>query len=72
MQTKNYGRNTYIKEKAILKMVIKPQEKRIKKEQKKKNLQKQTKKHCENNNRNIDIDNYYKCKWIKCSNQKTV
>ena len=22
-------------------------------------------------NRNININNYFKCKWIKCSNQKT-
>ena len=28
-------------------------------------------KHLENGNRNIHIDNYLKCKWIKCSNQKT-
>ena len=26
----------------------------------------------ENGNRNIPIDNYLKCKWIKCSNQKTL
>ena len=25
----------------------------------------------ENGNRNIYINNYFKCKWIKCSNQKT-
>ena len=25
----------------------------------------------ENANRNIHIDNYFKCEWIKCSNQKT-
>ena len=24
-----------------------------------------------NGNKNIHIDNYVKCKWIKCSNQKT-
>ena len=25
----------------------------------------------ENGNRNIYVNNYFKCKWIKCSNQKT-
>ena len=25
----------------------------------------------ENGNRNTHIDNYLKCEWIKCSNQKT-
>ena len=25
----------------------------------------------QNGNRNININNYFKCKWIKCSNQKT-
>ena len=25
----------------------------------------------ENGNRNIYINNYFKCQWIKCSNQKT-
>ena len=25
----------------------------------------------ENGNWNISINNYFKCKWIKCSNQKT-
>ena len=25
----------------------------------------------ENGNRNIRINNYFKCKWIKCSNEKT-
>ena len=28
-------------------------------------------KQLENGNRNIYINNYFKCKWIKCSNQKT-
>ena len=36
-----------------------------------KDLQKQTQNNSENGNRNIHIDNYLKCKWIKCSNQKT-
>ena len=33
--------------------------------------QKQTQNNLENGNRNIQIANYLKCKWIKCSNQKT-
>ena len=36
-----------------------------------KDLQKQTHYNKENGNRNIHIDNYLKCKWIKCSSQKT-
>ena len=28
-------------------------------------------KQLENGNKNIDINNYFKCKWIKCSNEKT-
>ena len=28
-------------------------------------------KQLENGNRNLYINNYFKCKWIKCSNQKT-
>ena len=54
-----------------LKIVIKPQEKRTKEEGKKKDLQKQTQNNQENGNRNIHFDNYLKCKWVKCSNQKT-
>ena len=37
----------------------------------KKDLQKQTQNNQENANRNIYINNYLKCKWIKCINQKT-
>ena len=36
-----------------------------------KDLQKHTQNNKENGNRNMYIDNYLKCKWIKCSNQKT-
>ena len=39
-------------------------------QQKKKDLQINAKP-LENGNRNIYINNYFKCKWIKCSNQKT-
>ena len=35
-----------------------------------KDLQKQTQINQENANRNIHINNYLKCKWIKCTNQK--
>ena len=35
-----------------------------------KDLQKQTQNNQENANRNIYINNYLKCKWIKCINQK--
>ena len=35
-----------------------------------KDLQKQTQINQENANRNICINNYLKCKWIKCTNQK--
>ena len=36
-----------------------------------KDLQKQTQNNLESGNKNIHIDNYFKCEWIKCSNQKT-
>ena len=36
-----------------------------------KNLQKQIQKNEQSCNRFIHIDNYLKCKWIKCSNQKS-
>ena len=36
-----------------------------------KRLKKSTPNKEENGNRNIYINNYFKCKWIKCSNQKT-
>ena len=35
-----------------------------------KDLQKQAQNNQENANRNICINNYLKCKWIKCTNQK--
>ena len=35
-----------------------------------KDLQKQTQINQENANSNICINNYLKCKWIKCTNQK--
>ena len=34
-------------------------------------LQNQTPNNYKNGNRNIYINNYFKCKWIKCFNQKT-
>ena len=37
----------------------------------KKGEKKQKKKNQQNDNRNIHINNYFKCKWTKCSNQKT-
>ena len=39
--------------------------------QQKKKIYKINLKQLENCNRNIYISNYFKCKWIKCSNQKT-
>ena len=36
-----------------------------------KDLQKQTQNNSQNDNRNIQIDNYLQCEWIKCSNQNT-
>jgi len=42
---------------------------RTKKERKKK--EKNQPKQLENGNKNIYINNHFKCKWIKCSNQKT-
>ena len=39
--------------------------------QEKKKIYKINCKQLENGNRNIYINNYFKCKWIKCSNQKT-
>ena len=40
-------------------------------QEKKKDLQNQPQIIKKNGNRNIYINNYFKCKWIKCSNQKT-
>ena len=40
-------------------------------QEKKKDLQNQPKTIKKNGTRNIYINNYFKCKWIKCSNQKT-
>ena len=40
-------------------------------QQKKKYIQKKNPKQLESGNKNIYINNYFKCKWIKCSNQKT-
>ena len=36
-----------------------------------KKTKKKTKNNSENGNWNISINNYFKCKWIKHSNQKT-
>ena len=54
-----------------LKIVIKSQEKRTKEKGKKKDLPKQIQNIFKNGNKDIHIGNYLKCKWIKCSNQKT-
>ena len=40
-------------------------------QKKKKETQNQILNNEENGNRNIYINNYFKCKWIKYSNQKT-
>ena len=40
-------------------------------QQKKKKIYKINPKQLEAGNRNIYINNYFKCKWIKCSNKKT-
>ena len=41
-----------------------------KREREEKNPTKPNLKQFENGHENIHIDNYPKCKWIKCSNQK--
>ena len=43
----------------------------VKKYKKRKKIYKINPKQLENGNRNIYISNHFKCKWIKCSNQKT-
>ena len=43
----------------------------VKKCEKKKEVQNPPQTIKKNGNRNIYINNYFKCKWIKCSNQKT-
>ena len=43
----------------------------VKKYNKRKKIYKINPKQLENGNRNLYINNYFKCKWIKCSNQKT-
>ena len=43
----------------------------IKKYNRRKKIYKINPKQLENGNRNIYINNYFKCKWIKCFNQKT-
>ena len=71
MVTTNQNSNT------TLKIVIKPQEKRTKgkkKGQEIKGQRKSTKtnpKQLTKGNKNIHINNYLKCKWTKCPNQKT-
>ena len=55
-----------------LKTVIKTQGKRAKEDERNKNkLQEQTKDNERNGNKYILINNYFKCKWTKCLNQKT-
>ena len=54
-----------------LKLAIKSQEKRGKEERRGKGLQKQSKTVTKNGNKNMDINNYFKHKWINCSNQDT-
>ena len=51
-----------------LKLAIKSQEKRGKEERRGKGLQKQSKTITKNGNKNMDINNYFKHKWIKWSN----
>ena len=53
-----------------LKSVIKSKEKNTKQEGKEKDLQKQSQNNSENSNWNMYIDNFLKCKWIKCYNQR--
>lgn len=43
----------------------------VKKYNRRKKIYKINPKQLENGNRNIYINNYFKYKWIKCSNQKT-
>ena len=43
----------------------------VKKYKRRKKIYKTTPNNLKNGNRNIYINNYFKCKWIKCSNQKT-
>ena len=43
----------------------------VKKYNRRKKIYKINPKQLENGNRNIYINNYFKCKWIKCSNEKT-
>ena len=43
----------------------------VKKHNRRKNIYKINPKQLENGNRNMYINNYFKCKWIKYSNQKT-
>ena len=43
----------------------------VKKYKKRKGSTKSNPNNLENGNRNMYINNYFKCKWIKCSNQKT-
>ena len=44
----------------------------VKKYKRTKKISKINHKQLKNGNRNIHINNYFKCKWIKFSNQKTV
>ena len=74
MVTTIYSRYTQKRKRnpnTTLKLVIKSQEKRTKEAGKKKHQQKQIQNNEQNGNKNIHIDNYLKCKWIKCSTQKT-
>ena len=54
-----------------LKIGTKSQGKRKKEERNKEELQNQTENSLQNGNKYIPINNYIKCKWTKCSNQKT-
>ena len=54
-----------------LKVVIKLQRKSTKEGRNKEELQKQPENNEQNGNKYIPINNYFKCKWTKCSNQKT-
>ena len=52
-------------------MAIKPQEKKTKRKGRLKTYRNKSKTFKKNGNRNIRINNYPKCKWIKLSNEKT-
>lgn len=52
-------------------MVIRSQWKRAREERNSEELQKQLENNEQNGNKYRPVDNYFKCKWTKCSYQKT-